>query len=169
MVGMVPSTPGLPRACVLAACLPPALSARFPHLTGHAVIVSDRLVRQNVFTSRVGFEHQVLFDYRMLGREELTRDIPGVRPHALRHLDPRGLVRVGTRVWRGDVLIGKVTPRSVSELTYEDKLTHCVFGRAAEEVADESLVYPHPEPGMVTAVRLWARSRRHCPRCGDVV
>src|SRR5262249_55982061 len=94
---------------------------------------------------------------------------PQASPDAMRHLDPRGLPRVGAVVCRGDVLVGKVAPQALSELTWDQKLLHAIYGRAGEEVADEALVYPHLDPGTVTAVRLWARSRRHCPRCGDVV
>src|SRR5438067_6324926 len=109
---------------VCVACPPPESAGLFPALVGNAVIVSGRLVPDGLLTSSVSFRHRIECRETKLGPEEFTRDIPGLDPDALHCLDARGLVRVGATVRRGDLLVGKVTPISKSELTAEEKILH---------------------------------------------
>jgi RNA polymerase Rpb2, domain 6/RNA polymerase Rpb1, domain 1/Bacterial RNA polymerase, alpha chain C terminal domain len=154
---------------VLVAVVPSEMLALFPGLTGHAVVVSDRLVQENVFTSTFLFRGRVVCWDRKFGREEVTRDIPGVDPDALRTLDTQGIAQPGTVVRRGNLLVGKVSPMSKWEFLPEEKILHAVFGRASEDVVNNSLVYPHQEPGTVVRVKLESRVRGVCSRCGDVL
>ena len=94
---------------------------------------------------------------RKLGREEFTRDIPNVSEKALRHLDEHGVVQVGTRVNPGDILVGKVTPKAKAELTPEEKLLHAIFGKAGEDVKNESLEVPSGVEGIVIHTERFAR------------
>ena len=114
-----------------------------------AVILSEELVQKDVYTSIHIEEYESEIRETKLGREEFTRDIPNVGEKALRDLDENGVVRVGTFVSRGDVLVGKTAPKSKTELTPEEKLLHAIFGRAGEEVKNESLVVPAGVEGVV--------------------
>ena len=93
----------------------------------------------------------------MTGREEFTRDIPNVSEKALSNLDENGIVRVGARVGPGDILVGKVSPKSKSELTPEEKLLHAIFGRAGEDVKNDSLTVPSGTQGIVIGTRKFSR------------
>ena len=107
-----------------------------------AILISERLVKDDTFTSIHIEEYDIEIRETKLGREEFTRDIPNVSEKALRNLDENGIVRVGTRVRPGDILVGKVAPKSKSELTPEEKLLHAIFGRAGEDVKNDSLELP---------------------------
>src|SRR2546430_555234 len=114
-----------------------------------AIVISQRLVKEDIFTSIHIEEYDVEIRETKLGREEFTRDIPNVSERALANLDENGVVRVGTRVGPGDILVGKVAPKSKSELTPEEKLLHAIFGRAGEDVKNDSLEMPAGEEGVV--------------------
>src|SRR5437667_2975204 len=114
-----------------------------------AIVISQRLVKDDTFTSIHIEEYDVEIRETKLGREEFTRDIPNVSERALANLDESGIVRVGTRVGPGDILVGKVAPKSKSELTPEEKLLHAIFGRAGEDVKIDSLEMPAGEEGVV--------------------
>jgi len=122
-----------------------------------AILISERLVKDDVFTSIHVESHEVEIRETKLGREEFTRDIPNVSERALRNLDDRGIVRVGTRVGPGDILVGKVSPKSKSELSPEEKLLHAIFGRAGEDVKNDSLELPAGQEGIVIATRHFSR------------
>ncbi|QDT37396.1 DNA-directed RNA polymerase subunit beta [Stratiformator vulcanicus] len=114
-----------------------------------AIILSERLVKEDVYTSVHIDEFDVEIRETKLGKEEFTRDIPNVSEKALRHLDEEGIVRIGTRVKPGDILVGKVSPKAKAELTPEEKLLHAIFGRAGEDVKNESLEVPSGVDGIV--------------------
>ena len=114
-----------------------------------AIILSERLVKEDVYTSIHIDEFDVEVRETKLGREEFTRDIPNVSEKALAHLDEDGIVRVGTRVTAGSILVGKVSPKAKSELTPEEKLLHAIFGRAGEDVKNESLEVTSGVAGIV--------------------
>ncbi|MBQ4195563.1 MAG: DNA-directed RNA polymerase subunit beta, partial [Thermoguttaceae bacterium] len=114
-----------------------------------AIILSEELVQKDVYTSIHIEEYDVEVRDTKLGREEFTRDIPNVGDRALRDLDEHGIVRVGTYVSRGDILVGKVAPKSKTELSPEEKLLHAIFGRAGEDVRNESLEVPAGVEGVV--------------------
>ena len=122
-----------------------------------AIILSERLVKDDVYTSIHIDEFDVEIRETKLGREEFTRDIPNVSEKALRHLDEEGIVRVGTRVQPGDILVGKVSPKAKSELTPEEKLLHAIFGRAGEDVKNESLEVPSGVEGIVIDTERFSR------------
>ncbi|MHC4561912.1 MAG: DNA-directed RNA polymerase subunit beta [Planctomycetota bacterium] len=122
-----------------------------------AILISERLVRGDVFTSVHLEEYDVEVRETKLGREEFTRDIPNVSEKALRDLDASGIVRIGTRVGPGDILVGKVSPKSKSELSPEEKLLHAIFGRAGEDVKNDSLELPAGEEGVVVDARRFSR------------
>jgi DNA-directed RNA polymerase subunit beta len=122
-----------------------------------AIILSERLVKDDVYTSIHIDEFDVEIRETKLGREEFTRDIPNVSEKALRHLDETGIVQVGTRVQLGDVLVGKVSPKAKSELTPEEKLLHAIFGRAGEDVKNESLDVPSGVEGIVIHTERFSR------------
>lgn len=122
-----------------------------------AIILSERLVKDDVFTSIHIDEFDVEIRETKLGREEFTRDIPNVSEKALRHLDEHGIVHVGTRVNPGDILVGKVTPKAKAELTPEEKLLHAIFGKAGEDVKNESLEVPSGIEGIVIHTERFAR------------
>jgi DNA-directed RNA polymerase subunit beta len=122
-----------------------------------AIILSERLVKEDVYTSIHLDEFDVEIRETKLGREEFTRDIPNVSEKALRHLDDSGIVHVGTRVHPGDILVGKVSPKAKSELTPEEKLLHAIFGRAGEDVKNESLEVPSGVSGIVIHTEKFSR------------
>ncbi|QDU81755.1 DNA-directed RNA polymerase subunit beta [Polystyrenella longa] len=122
-----------------------------------AIILSERLVKEDVYTSIHIDEFDVEIRETKLGREEFTRDIPNVSDKALRHLDDDGIVQIGTRVSPGDILVGKVSPKAKSELTPEEKLLHAIFGRAGEDVKNESLEIPSGVDGIVIHTERFAR------------
>ncbi|MFA6134353.1 MAG: DNA-directed RNA polymerase subunit beta [Phycisphaerae bacterium] len=122
-----------------------------------AIVISERLVKDDTFTSIHLEEYEVEIRETKLGREEFTRDIPNVSEKALRNLDENGVVRVGTRVGPGDILVGKVSPKSKSELSPEEKLLHAIFGRAGEDVKNDSLELPAGEEGVVVDTRRFSR------------
>jgi DNA-directed RNA polymerase subunit beta len=122
-----------------------------------AILISERMVKVDAFTSIHLEEYEVEIRETKLGREEFTRDIPNISEHALRNLDEKGVVRVGTRVGPGDILVGKVSPKSKSELSPEEKLLHAIFGRAGEDVKNDSLELPAGEEGVVVDTRSFSR------------
>jgi DNA-directed RNA polymerase subunit beta len=122
-----------------------------------AIIVSEKLVRDDRFTSIHIDEFTVEVRETKLGREEFTRDIPNVSEKSLRNLDEHGVVREGTRVCAGDILVGKVSPKSKTELTPEEKLLHAIFGRAGEDVKNDSLELPTGYEGVVIKTKRFAR------------
>jgi DNA-directed RNA polymerase subunit beta len=122
-----------------------------------AIILSDRLVKQDVLTSIHIEEHEVDARDTKLGAEEITRDIPNVSEEILANLDERGIIRIGAEVNPGDVLVGKVTPKGETELTPEERLLRAIFGEKAREVRDTSLKVPHGEVGRVIGVRTFSR------------
>ena len=129
-----------------------------------AIIISEELVRNDTYTSIHIEEFDVEVRETKLGREEFTRDIPNVSEKALRHLDENGIIQVGTYVRPGDILVGKVSPKSKTELTPEEKLLHAIFGRAGEDVKNDSLevssgiegclLYTSPSPRDLSTSRM---------------
>ena len=122
-----------------------------------AILISEKLVREDVFTSVHLEEYEVEIRETKLGREEFTRDIPNVSEKALRYLDENGVVQIGTAVGPGDILVGKVSPKSKSELSPEEKLLHAIFGRAGEDVKNDSLELPAGEEGVVVEAKRFSR------------
>ena len=122
-----------------------------------AILISERLVREDIFTSIHIDEFSVEVRETKLGREEFTRDIPNVGEKAMRNLDEGGIVREGTRVDVGDILVGKVSPKSKTELTPEEKLLHAIFGRAGEDVKNDSLELPSGYNGVVIKTSRFTR------------
>src|SRR5205823_8771670 len=122
-----------------------------------AIIISERLVKNDTYTSIHIEEFEIEIRETKLGKEEFTRDIPNVSPKALNNLDDYGIVRVGTFVKPGDILVGKVSPKSRSELTPEEKLLHAIFGRAGEDVKNDSLEVPSGVEGVVIATHRFSR------------
>src|SRR5215204_6558504 len=122
-----------------------------------AIVISQRLVKEDTFTSIHIEEYDVEIRETKLGREEFTRDIPNVSERALGNLDENGIVRIGTRVGPGDILVGKIAPKSKSELTPEEKLLHAIFGRAGEDVKNDSLEMPAGEEGVVIGAQRFSR------------
>ncbi len=122
-----------------------------------AILISERLVQRDLFTSIHIEEYEVEARDTKLGPEEITRDIPNVGEEALRDLDERGIVRIGAEVRSGDILVGKVTPKGETELTAEERLLRAIFGEKAREVRDTSLKVPHGEKGKVVAVKVFSR------------
>ncbi len=122
-----------------------------------AIIMSERLVKDDVFTSVHIEEYESEARDTKLGPEEITRDIPNVGEDALRNLDDRGIIRIGAEVHDGDILVGKVTPKGVTELTAEERLLHAIFGEKAREVRDTSLRVPHGAGGIVLDVKVFNR------------
>ena len=122
-----------------------------------AIILSQRLVQDDVLSSIHIEEHEVDARDTKLGPEEITRDIPNVSEEVLADLDERGIIRIGADVVAGDVLVGKVTPKGETELTPEERLLRAIFGEKAREVRDTSLKVPHGETGKVIGVRLFER------------
>ena len=124
-----------------------------------AIVISDRLVKEDLFTSIHIEEYEVEARDTKLGPEEITRDIPNVGEEALRDLDERGIIRIGAEVRSGDILVGKVTPKGETELTAEERLLRAIFGEKAREVRDTSLKVPHGEKGKVVAVKMFSREQ----------
>ncbi len=122
-----------------------------------AILISERLVKDDVFTSIHIEDFEVEIRETKLGREEFTRDIPNVSEKALRNLDEYGVVRIGTEVKPGDILVGKVSPKSKSELSPEEKLLHAIFGRAGEDVKNDSLEVPSGTSGIVIDTKRFSR------------
>lgn len=122
-----------------------------------AIIMSERLVKDDVYTSIHIEEYESEARDTKLGPEEITRDIPNVGEDALRNLDERGIIRVGAEVKDGDLLVGKVTPKGVTELTAEERLLHAIFGEKAREVRDTSLRVPHGGGGIILDVKVFNR------------
>ncbi|WP_062107682.1 DNA-directed RNA polymerase subunit beta [Bacillus niameyensis] len=122
-----------------------------------AIIMSERLVKDDVYTSIHIEEYESEARDTKLGPEEMTRDIPNVGEDALRNLDDRGIIRIGAEVKDGDLLVGKVTPKGVTELTAEERLLHAIFGEKAREVRDTSLRVPHGGGGIVLDVKVFTR------------
>ena len=112
-----------------------------------AVLLSERLVMDDVYTSIHIEEYEAESRDTKLGPEEITRDVPGVGDDALKDLDNRGIIRIGAEVRAGDILVGKVTPKGETELTAEERLLRAIFGEKAREVRDTSLKVPHGEYG----------------------
>ncbi|MGM9988786.1 MAG: DNA-directed RNA polymerase subunit beta [Bacillaceae bacterium] len=122
-----------------------------------AIIMSERLVKDDVYTSVHIEEYESEARDTKLGPEEITRDIPNVGEDALRNLDERGIIRIGAEVKDGDLLVGKVTPKGVTELTAEERLLHAIFGEKAREVRDTSLRVPHGGGGIILDVKVFNR------------
>ncbi|MBB4674366.1 DNA-directed RNA polymerase subunit beta [Crossiella cryophila] len=122
-----------------------------------AIILSQRLVQDDVLTSIHIEEHEIDARDTKLGAEEITRDIPNVSEEVLADLDERGIIRIGAEVRDGDILVGKVTPKGETELTPEERLLRAIFGEKAREVRDTSLKVPHGETGKVIGIRVFSR------------
>ncbi|MBM7583441.1 DNA-directed RNA polymerase subunit beta [Caldicoprobacter guelmensis] len=122
-----------------------------------AILISEKLVKEDVYTSIHIEEYEVEARDTKLGPEEITREIPNVGEDALKDLDERGIIRVGAEVRAGDILVGKVTPKGETELTAEERLLRAIFGEKAREVRDTSLRVPHGEGGIVVDVKVFSR------------
>ena len=122
-----------------------------------AVLLSEKLVQEDVYTSVHVNEFESEARDTKLGPEEITRDIPNVGEDALRDLDARGIVRIGAEVRPNDILVGKVTPKGETELTAEERLLRAIFGEKAREVRDTSLRVPHGETGIIVDVKIFTR------------
>src|SRR5207237_764861 len=123
----------------------------------HASLSSQRIVREDYFTSIHLEKYEVDARDTKLGPEEITRDIPNVGEEGLRNLDERGIIYVGAEVGPQDILVGKITPKGETELTAEEKLLRAIFGEKAREVKDTSLRVPHGERGKVVEVKVFSR------------
>ena len=122
-----------------------------------AILLNERLVMEDVFTSLHVEEYECDSRDTKLGPEEITRDIPGVGDDALKYLDERGIIMVGAEVTAGDILVGKVTPKGETDLTAEERLLRAIFGEKAREVRDTSLKVPHGESGIIVDVKVFTR------------
>ena len=122
-----------------------------------AVLLSERLVQEDVYTSIHIEEYEVEARDTKLGPEEITKDVPGVGDDALKDLDERGIIRIGAEVRAGDILVGKVTPKGETELTAEERLLRAIFGEKAREVRDTSLKVPHGEYGIIVDAKVFTR------------
>ncbi len=122
-----------------------------------AILLSEKLVKDDIFTSIHIEEYECDARDTKLGPEEITRDIPNVAEEVLRDLDDRGIIRVGAEVRPGDILVGKVTPKGETELTAEERLLRAIFGEKAREVRDTSLRVPHGEAGKIVDVKVFSR------------
>ena len=120
-----------------------------------AVLLNERLVREDYYTSIHIEEYELDARDTKLGPEEITRDIPNVGEDALKDLDERGIIRIGAEVHAGDILVGKVTPKGETELTAEERLLRAIFGEKAREVRDTSLKVPHGESGIVVDAKVF--------------
>ncbi len=130
-----------------------------------AILISERLVLDDVLTSVHIERYECEARDTKLGSEEITRDIPNVGEEALRDLDDGGIVRIGAEIRAGDIIVGKVAPKGQSELTAEEKLVIAIFGKKAEEMRDVSLRVPHGEGGIVIATRVFSRYHYKCKKC----
>ncbi len=122
-----------------------------------AVLLSERLVQEDIYTSVHISEYEAEARDTKLGAEEITRDVPGVGEDALKDLDERGIIRIGAEVRAGDILVGKVTPKGETELTAEERLLRAIFGEKAREVRDTSLKVPHGEFGIIVDAKVFTR------------
>ena len=122
-----------------------------------AVLLSERLVQEDVYTSIHIEEYEAESRDTKLGPEEITKDVPGVGDEALKDLDERGIIRIGAEVRAGDILVGKVTPKGETELTAEERLLRAIFGEKAREVRDTSLKVPHGEYGIIVDAKVFTR------------
>ncbi|HJV47595.1 MAG TPA: DNA-directed RNA polymerase subunit beta [Bacillota bacterium] len=122
-----------------------------------AILMSEKMVKEDVYTSIHIEEYESEARDTKLGPEEITRDIPNVGEDALKNLDERGIIRVGAEISDGDILVGKVTPKGVTELTAEERLLHAIFGEKAREVRDTSLRVPHGGSGIIVDVKVFTR------------
>ncbi|PWK05667.1 DNA-directed RNA polymerase subunit beta [Tumebacillus permanentifrigoris] len=122
-----------------------------------AILLSEKMVKEDVYTSLHIEEYEAEARDTKLGPEEITRDIPNVGDDALKNLDERGIIRVGAEIDAGDILVGKVTPKGVTELTAEERLLHAIFGEKAREVRDTSLRVPHGGAGIIVDVKVFTR------------
>ena len=122
-----------------------------------AILLNERMVKDDVFTSIHIEEYETEARDTKLGPEEITRDIPNVGEDALKDLDERGIIRVGAEVRAGDILVGKVTPKGETDLTAEERLLRAIFGEKAREVRDTSLKVPHGESGIIVDVKVFTR------------
>ncbi|MBQ5989055.1 MAG: DNA-directed RNA polymerase subunit beta [Oscillospiraceae bacterium] len=122
-----------------------------------AVLLNERLVREDMYTSIHIEEYEIEARDTKLGPEEITRDIPNVGDDALKDLDENGIIRIGAEVHAGDILVGKVTPKGETELTAEERLLRAIFGEKAREVRDNSLKVPHGEAGVIVDVKIFTR------------
>ncbi len=125
-----------------------------------AILLSEKLVREDVFTTIHIEEHEIEARDTRLGEEEITRDIPNVGEDALKDLDENGIIRIGAEVNSNDILVGKVTPKGETELTPEERLLRAIFGDKAREVRDTSLKVPHGEGGIVVDVKIFTRANK---------
>ncbi len=125
-----------------------------------AILLSEKLVREDVFTTIHIEEHEIEARDTRLGQEEITRDIPNVGDDALKDLDEDGIIRIGAEVNSGDILVGKVTPKGETELTPEERLLRAIFGEKAREGRDTSLKVPHGEGGIVVDVKIFTRANK---------
>ncbi len=125
-----------------------------------AILISEKIVKDDVFTSIHIEEHEMEARDTKLGEEEITRDIPNVGDDALKNLDEDGIIRIGAEVDSGDILVGKVTPKGETELTPEERLLRAIFGEKAREVRDTSLRVPHGEGGIVVDVKVFTRANK---------
>ncbi|MCL0059147.1 DNA-directed RNA polymerase subunit beta [Dehalococcoidia bacterium] len=130
-----------------------------------AIVISQRLVQEDKFTSIHIEKYEIEARETKLGPEEITRDIPNIGENALRNLDEEGIVRIGAEVSSGDILAGKITPKGERVLTAEEKLLRAIFGEKARDVKDTSLRMPHGESGRVIEVKRFARFKYWCDRC----
>ena len=131
-----------------------------------AIVVTDRLVRDDIFTSIHIEKYEVEARETKVGPEEITRDIPNVGEEVLRDLDEDGVIRIGAQVRAEDILVGKVAPKGQEELTSEEKLVRAIFGEKAAEMRDTSLRVPHGESGKVVDVKRFSRLKFRCAKCG---
>ncbi len=125
-----------------------------------SILISERLLRDDVYTSIHIEEFEIMARDTKLGREEITRDIPGVSEEQLKNLDENGIVRIGTYVRPGDILVGKITPKAETQLTPEEKLLMAIFGEKASDVKDASLRVPHGIEGTVIGIEVFSRSEK---------
>ncbi|MBQ2872650.1 MAG: DNA-directed RNA polymerase subunit beta [Bacilli bacterium] len=123
-----------------------------------AVIMNERLVKDDVYTSLHIEDYEIQCRDTKLGPEEITRDIPNVGEEARKNLDENGIIRIGTEVKEGDILVGKVTPKGMADLTSEEKLLHAIFGEKTREVRNSSLVVPHGGDGIVHDVKVYTKA-----------
>ena len=126
-----------------------------------AIIISERLVKEDILSSIHISKQEVEARTTKLGAEEITRDIPSIGEEALKNLDERGIIRIGAEVKPGDILVGKITPKGETELTAEEKLLRAIFGEKAREVRESSLKVPHGEGGKVIDVQVFSRKEGH--------
>ncbi len=124
-----------------------------------AIVISERLVRDDVFTSIHIEKHEIESRDTKLGPEEITRDIPNVGEESLKDLDEYGVIYIGAEVQPGDILVGKITPKGETELTAEERLLRAIFGEKAREVKDSSLRLPHGERGKIVEVTEFDREK----------